>query len=93
MRGTLQQEAQQAMQDAREAGKAVAEAQPSDEDKLKAYQATTAAIMTEAGAGKSEHEFTYANYPLLRYVGEALVTQGIGVKFNIERCSLTAKWG
>lgn len=93
MRGTLAQEAREAMNDARAANKAVVEQQPTDAEKVQAYQATTNGVMTEAQAGKAQCEFTYANYALLRYVGGCLVEQGIEVKYNFDKCALVAKWG
>lgn len=93
MRGTLQQEAQQAMQDARDANRSVAEQQPSDGEKLAAYQTATDGVMLAAGEGRAEAEFAYPNFAILRYVGEQLIAQGIGVKFDFTKCSLTAKWG
>jgi hypothetical protein len=93
MRGTLAQEAQQAMQDARDANKAVVEQQPSDQEKLIAYQTATNGVMAAAVEGKAETDFAYPNFAILRYVGEQLIAQGIGVKFDFSKCSLTAKWG
>ena len=93
MRGTLAQEAVQAMQDARDADKEEAQQQPSDADKVRGYQAATAAVMDAASKGAASVTLEYPNFALLRYVGQALTDQGINVAFDFARCSLTAKWG
>jgi hypothetical protein len=93
MRGTLAQEAREAMNDAREAHKGVVAAQPSDEEKIRAYQASTEAIMEAASARKDHVLLEYANFALLRAVGAMLVDQGIDIKFDFEKCALTARWG
>lgn len=93
MRGTLAQEAQQAMQDARDANKEAAQQQPSDGEKLAGYQRATAAVMQAAQGGAGHVTLDYPSFGLLRYVGGALTDQGISVSFDFERCSLTAKWG
>jgi hypothetical protein len=93
MRGTLAQEAVEAMQDARAAKIAATDIEPTDQEKIAAYQAATAAVMSAAGAGADHVEIEHAQHALLRYVGQALTNQGFRVNFDFQAGKLAARWG
>lgn len=93
MRGTLQQEAQEAMRDAQKSAGEHRHTLPSESEKLAAYQTATAAVMGAAQEGRADIEISCQNHMTLRYVGNCLVEQGISVKFDFNKCALVAKWG
>ncbi len=93
IRSTLAQEAQEKMNDAR-AELAQSKAQePSDEQKVKAYQVAAEAVMDAAAKALPQLEIGAVDYATLRYVGEKLVEQGFAIKFDFSKCALVAKWG
>lgn len=81
------------MDDARKAQGEAKAVEPSDFEKVTAYQYATDAVMKAASAGHSSVNIAFENFALLRYVGTKLTEQGLKVSFDFDSVKLAAKWG